>query len=178
MRRGSCHRTARCGARLLYPDSNSGPRGDCRGDFFRPLARLSNHPRRTLPILHCRPGMNRNSPYPPRHAFLSRASTPLAGRASFAPCDRRRRCHARLGWVSRGLSQRSRQDVQPLAQHVGPSMEGPLLKVACPDALRALSRENHPAKKVLTIAQSIAYGSILMQSTIYAGRKSAAVRCG
>lgn len=80
---------------------------------------------RTLPILHRRAGLNRNSPYPPRHAFLSRASTPLACRASFAPCDRRRPVMRGLAGCRAGLIQLRRQDVQPLAQHVGPSPEGP-----------------------------------------------------
>jgi hypothetical protein len=52
---GSCHRTVRCGAQLLSPDSNFGPHGDGRGDFLHAGA-AAQPPRRTLPM-HCRAGI-------------------------------------------------------------------------------------------------------------------------
>ena len=95
------------------------------GTFFARWL-LSSHPRRTLPISHYRAGMNRNSPYPPRHAFLSRASTPLAGRASFALCDRRRPVMRGSAGCRAGLTQRSRQDVLPLRSTSARAWKAPL----------------------------------------------------
>jgi hypothetical protein len=106
-----------CDCGTFSISSNFGPRGDCRGDFC-PLARRPSRTGQRLPILHRRAGMNRNSHYPLRPAFLCRASTPPS--RIVRRCDRRRPVMCGLTGRRARLIQLSRRHVQPLAQRRWP----------------------------------------------------------
>jgi hypothetical protein len=91
LRKLPSHRTLRCATSL--PDSNFGPRGDCRGDFL-PAGAATQPPKRRLPIFHSRAGMNRTSPAPPRqHASRPSHRSPVRSPPScqYAACWASRR---------------------------------------------------------------------------------------